>query len=63
MEPLKKSTRPHRRVVRQGSEWFDADGVKLEPSDVLTDVQKRKDDDARILGELPPHFAVFEHRE
>lgn len=63
MEPLKKSTRPHRRVVRHGSEWFDADGVKLEPSDIQTDAQKNSDDDQRILSELPPHFALFNRRE
>ena len=31
---------------------FDADGVKLEPSDVLTERQRNADDDKRILGEL-----------
>ncbi|WP_418969664.1 BAG family molecular chaperone regulator 5 [Alloscardovia omnicolens] len=59
MKPLGKSTKPHKRVLRRGTEWFDADGVKLEPSDVLTSQQKNSDDDERILGELPPHFAVF----
>ncbi|TCD53719.1 BAG family molecular chaperone regulator 5 [Alloscardovia theropitheci] len=59
MKPLGKSTRPHKRVLRQGNEWFDADGVKLEPSDTLTDDQKSDEDDQRILNELPPHFAVF----
>ncbi len=59
MKPLGKMTRPPQRVLREGTEWFDADGVKLEPSDVLTDDQKQNDDDQRILGELPPHFAVF----
>lgn len=59
MKPLGKTTRPSRRVERKGTEWFDADGVKLEPSDVLTDQQKNVQDDQRILGELPPHFAVF----
>ena len=52
----------HRRVVRQGTELFDADGVKLEPSDKLTDRQRAADDDKRILGELPPHWAVFSER-
>lgn len=59
MKPLGKTTRPPRRVERKGTEWFEADGVKLEPSDVLTDQQKNVQDDQRILGELPPHFAVF----
>ena len=46
-----------------GSELFDADGVKLEPSDVLTERQRNADDDKRILGELPPHWGVFSERE
>ena len=50
------------RVVRQGTELFDADGVKLEPSDVLTDRQRAADDDKRILTELPPHWGVFSER-
>ena len=53
----------HKRVVRQGTELFDADGVKLEPSDVLTERQRNADDDKRILGELPPHWGVFSERE
>lgn len=63
VEPLKRSTRPHKRVVREGSEWFDADGVKHEPSDVRTAVQKSADDDERILSELPPHWSVFNARQ
>ena len=39
-----------------------ADGVKLEPSDVLTKRQREADDDKRILNELPPHWAVFSER-
>ena len=41
---------------------FDADGVKLEPSDVRTREQQAADDDRRILGELPPHWGVFQER-
>ena len=36
----RRTPRKHKRVVRQGTELFDADGVKLEPSDVLTDRQR-----------------------
>jgi len=50
-------------VVRQGTELFDADGVKLEPGDMRTEQQRQADDDRRILGELPPHWAVFESRQ
>ena len=32
----RRTPRRHRRVVRQGTELFDADGVKLEPSDMMT---------------------------
>lgn len=49
----RRTPRKHKRVVRQGTELFDADGVKLEPSDVLTDRQRAADDDKRILTELP----------
>jgi len=58
----RRTKRVHKRVVRQGTEQFDADGVKLEPSDVLTDKQREADDDRRILNELPPHWAVFSER-
>lgn len=58
----RRTARKHKRVVRRGTELFDADGVKLEPSDVLTDRQREADGDKRILGELPPHWAVFSER-
>lgn len=61
-DPNRRTKRSHKRVVRQGTELFDADGVKLEPSDVLTNQQQQADDDKRILGELPPHWAVFESK-
>ena len=46
----RRTARKHKRVVRQGTELFDADGVKLEPSDVLTKRQREADDDKRILN-------------
>ena len=55
----RRTPRKHKRVVMKGTESFDADGVKLEPGDRQTDQQRRADDDRRILGELPPHWAVF----
>lgn len=61
-DPNRRSPRRSVRVVREGSELFDADGVKLEPSDELTKEQRNKDDDNRILGELPPHWGVFSER-
>ncbi|MFT8592395.1 MAG: hypothetical protein ABF747_02120 [Bifidobacterium sp.] len=54
-----RSKRRHRRVVLRGTERFDADGVKLEAGDMQTKKAKDADDDARILGELPPHWGVF----
>ena len=60
--PNRRCSRTHNRVVRKGSELFDADGVNLEPSDFQTLDQRSKDDDNRILGELPPHWAVFSER-
>lgn len=59
----RRTPRKYRRVVREGTERFDADGVKLEPSDMLTERQREADDDQRILGELPPHWGVFRERE
>ena len=61
-DPNRRSPRGSVRVVREGSELFDADGVKLEPSDELTLQQRNQDDDNRILSELPPHWAVFSER-
>lgn len=58
----RRCSRGHPRVVRKGSELFDADGVKQEPGDAQTIEQRAKDDDNRILGELPPHWAVFSER-
>ena len=55
----RRTPRKHKRVVMKGTEQFDADGVKLEPGDMQTDQQRQSDDDKRILGELPPHWAVF----
>lgn len=59
----KRRPRQHRRVVRKGTEWFDADGVKSEPADEQTRAQRDADDDRRILGELPPHWGIFSERE
>ena len=58
----RRTPRGHRRVVFRGTELFDADGVRLESSDRMTDRQRSADDDRRILGELPPHWAVFNGR-
>jgi len=57
-----RGRRSHKRVVRKGTEWFDADGVASEPSDEQTAAQRAADDDRRILSELPPHWAVFNER-
>lgn len=59
----RRTPRKHKRVVREGTEHFDADGVKLEPGDMLTERQRAADDDRRILGELPPHWAVFNEKQ
>ena len=58
----RRTPRKHRRVVFHGTERFDADGVKLEPGDMVTARQREADDDQRILSELPPHWAVFNER-
>ncbi|OZG67678.1 DNA and RNA helicase-like protein [Bifidobacterium aquikefiri] len=58
-EPMRRSRREHHRVVLKGTEHFDADGVKLEAGDMQTKKARDADDDARILGELPPHWGVF----
>lgn len=61
-DATRRTPRQHRRVVFRGTELFDADGVKLEPGDMTTSAQRDADDDKRILGELPPHWAVFNDR-
>ena len=61
--PFRRKPRAHTRVVRAGSEHFDADGVKLEPGDMRTESQREADDDRRILTELPPHWGVFTERD
>ena len=53
----------HRRVVRKGTEWFDADGVKLDPEDMDSRDAKNREDDSRILTELPPHWGVYSERQ
>ena len=58
----RRTPRKHKRVVMKGTEQFDADGVKLEPGDMQTDQQRQSDDDKRILGELPPHWAFLNPR-
>jgi hypothetical protein len=55
--------REHKRVIRVGTEKFDADGVKLDPEDAQTRDEKSHDDDDRILSELPPHWGIFQERE
>jgi hypothetical protein len=62
-DPSRRKPRVHTRVVRAGSEHFDADGVKLEPGDMRTERQREADDDKRILTELPPHWGVFSERD
>ena len=58
----RRCSRGHSRVVRKGSELFDADGVKQEPGDVQTIEQRAKDDDNRILGEITQHWVVVSVR-
>lgn len=60
--PLRRVPRGHRRVVREGTERFDADGVKLDPEDAVSAKARLADDDRRILGELPPHWGIFSER-
>lgn len=55
----RRAPRKHNRVVRRGSELFEMDGVKLDPSDFQNSIQKSEDDDQRILTQLPPHWAIF----
>lgn len=61
-KPLRRVPRGHRRVVREGTERFDADGVKLDPEDAVSAKARLADDDRRILGELPPHWGIFSER-
>ncbi|RBP99366.1 hypothetical protein [Bifidobacterium xylocopae] len=55
--------RIHRRVVRQGTEHFEGDGLGeaglASDEDQRSQTDKQSDDDRRILGELPPHWGLF----
>ena len=57
--PLPARRKKYKRVVRKGTELFDADGVKKDQADGVTEAMKEADEDRRILNELPPHWAVF----
>lgn len=61
--PNRRSSRTHRRVVREGNERFDVDGEELDPSDRRPKGRKQDDDDKRILSELPPHWGIFSERD
>ncbi|MCO6558844.1 MAG: hypothetical protein J6575_05415 [Bifidobacterium sp.] len=62
-DPNRRSSRAHKRVVRQGNERFDVDGVELDPEDRRPKGSKLHDDDSRILRELPPHWGIFSERD
>lgn len=51
--------RRHRRVVRKGTERFDADSAFMDSPDGQTEGDRRSEDDRRILDELPPHWGLF----
>ncbi|BAR06315.1 protein [Scardovia inopinata] len=59
-KPPAGKRRAHKRVVRRGTEWFDADGIKLDPSDQLAARRSEADEEERILNELPPHWGIFD---
>ena len=51
--------RRHRRVVRKGTERFDADSAFMDSLDRQNEGDRRSEDDRRILDELPPHWGLF----
>ena len=51
--------RRHRRVVRKGTERFDADSAFMDSLDRQSAGDRRSEDDRRILDELPPHWGLF----
>lgn len=61
MADTEKPHRPrrHHRVVRRGTERFEADGSFMDPQDRQIEVDRQGEDDQRILGELPPHWGLF----
>ncbi|WEV72178.1 hypothetical protein [Bifidobacterium sp. ESL0790] len=67
-DPTRRSARRHKRVTREGSERFDVDDADLGLSEFASEGQgaskdaKDRDDDARILRELPPHWGIFSER-
>ena len=63
-----KARRKHKRVVRLGTERFNAEDMlsdfvnvdHSDPGDPVNSVDKLADDDQRILNELPPHWGKFD---
>jgi hypothetical protein len=56
--PVKK----YRRIVRQGTERFNGDGLdnkQLSQEQSVFVASELADDDNRIVGELPPHWGLF----
>jgi hypothetical protein len=56
--PVKK----YRRIVRQGTERFNGDGLdnkQLSQEQSVFVASEHADDDNRIVGELPPHWGLF----
>lgn len=56
--PVKK----YRRIVRQGTERFNGDGLdnkQLSQEQSVFVASELADNDNRILGELPPHWGLF----
>lgn len=57
-----RSSKKHRRVIRQGNERFEGDGLddqELGKHSIEPPEGKLTDDDNRILSELPPHWGLF----
>ncbi|MEK0216521.1 hypothetical protein WM015_06145 [Bifidobacterium mongoliense] len=61
-DPRRRHPRGHRRVDRGGSEHFEADGADAQECDQRPQANRDRDDDQRILSELPPHWGVFSER-
>ncbi|WP_314686482.1 hypothetical protein [uncultured Bifidobacterium sp.] len=69
-DSTRRVPRGHRRSARRGSEFFEEDSASAHEFDDEEPHSRRDDrsiddesDDARILSELPPHWAVFTERE
>ena len=59
----RRTPRKHKRVVMKALSSLTLTVSNSSPETCRPTNKRQSDDDKRILGELPPHWAVFNERE